>query len=284
MIIIGRPIHGITLNGLEYLPDGNGREMRFADEAAASDFLREKGYTDDEVENGGIIFSEIPDEAEDKFYVDRESGTVRWLYFNPDSDAGGQYVENVLDYALIREAAEAEDFFDHIGGCCKQYLINVDTDEFPDYDELFKTIPADFEGCTEATKTVLSAVASAALAEGRTLVTKENIEIDRELFIEDDHINAYVAAWFDVDARFGTATYDTASYVNVYANYFPETEELEVGYTLIKADGSDSDFVAIKLADTERTAILEKLREAGLDECVAELQSDPDKNVGMTMA
>jgi tetratricopeptide (TPR) repeat protein len=118
---------------------------------------------------------------------------------------------------------------------------------------------------------------------GVVLMTGDNIEIDRELLIEDDHINAYVGAWFDVDARFGTQTYDTDDYVNVYANYFPETEELEVGYTLITADGSDSDFVAVELADTERDAILTKLREAGLDECVAEMQAEPDEDVGIQL-
>ena len=221
--------------------------------------------------------------TDDKFYLDRESGTVRWLYYNPDSDAGGQYVENVFGYDLIREAADAEDFFDQIGGCCKQYLIDVGTDDFAGYDEMFKTVPGDFNGCTGATQTALVAAANAALAEGRVLITKDNIEIDRELFIEDDHINAYVALWLDVDDRLQISTYGTDDYANAYANYFPETRELEFGYTLIKADGSDSDFVAVELADSEREAILEKLREAGLDECIAEMQSDADESEGLTI-
>ncbi|MDR1570273.1 MAG: hypothetical protein LBS72_07285 [Oscillospiraceae bacterium] len=283
MVKIGRPINGISLNGLEYVLAEKGYEMIFADKSAALEFLRGQGYAEDDIENEDVVFSEIPQEAEDKFYLDRESGAVRWLYYNPDSDAGGQYVENVFDYDLIREAADAENFFDQIGGCSKQYLIDVGTDDFAGYDEMFKTVPGDFNGCTGATQTALVAAANAALTEGRTLITKENIEIDRELFIEDNHINAYIAAWFDVDARFGTQTHDTDDYINVYANYFPEIEELEVGYTLINADGSDSDFVAVELADSEREAILAKLREAGLDECVAEMQSDADESEGMTM-
>jgi hypothetical protein len=282
MIRIGRPINGITINGLEYLLDENGHEMRFEDEAAASEFLRGNGFTDDELENSGIVFSEVPGEAEDKFYVDSESGTIRWLYYNPDSSAGGQYVENIFGFDLIREAAESNDFFDCIGERCKQYLIDVGTDDFLDYDELFETVPGDFEDCTEATRTALIAAANAALAEGRNLITKDNIEIDRELFIEDDHINAYIAAWFDVDQRFGTDTADSDEYINVYANYIPETDELEVGYTLIKADGSDSDFIAVELADSEREAILEKLKEAGLDECIAEMRQEADEGMTMT--
>jgi hypothetical protein len=251
MIRIGRPINGVTINGLEYILDENGREMRFADKAAASAFLRGKGFTDDELENSGIVFSEVPGEAEDKFYANRESDTIRWLYYNPDSSAGGQYVENIFGYDLIREAADAEDFFGCIGERCKQYLIDIGTDYFPDYDELFETVPGDFEDCTEATRTALIAAANAALTEGRTLITRGNIEIDRELFIEDDHINAYIAAWFDVDQRFST-------------------------------DTADSDFIAVELADSERAAILEKLKEAGLDECIAEMRQDSDEGMTMT--
>jgi hypothetical protein len=281
MVKIGRPINGISLNGLEYVLDDKGYEMTFADAAAALEFLRGQGYTEDMIEYEDIVFSDY--EPEDKFYLDKENGIVRWFYYNPDNNAGGQYVENVLDFALIRESADAEDFFDRVEERCKQYLIDVGTDCFADYDEQFKTVPGDFEGCTGATQTALIAAANAVLTEGRVLITAGNIEIDRELLIEDDHINAYVGAWFDVDARFGTQTYDTDDYVNVYANYYPETEKLEVGYTLITADGSDSDFVAVELTDSERDAILTKLREAGLDECVAEMQADPDEGEGITM-
>jgi hypothetical protein len=115
-----------------------------------------------------------------------------------------------------------------------------------------------------------------------TQMTADTMEITDELCIEDDHINAYIAAWFDVDARFGTQTHNTDDYVNVYANYYPETEELEVGYTLIRADGSDSDFVAVELTDSERKAVLEKLKDAGLDECVAEMRCGQDEDAGMT--
>ena len=114
-----------------------------------------------------------------------------------------------------------------------------------------------------------------------TLITKDNIEIDRELFNEDDHINAYIAAWFDVDSRFGTETHGTDDYLNVYANYYPETEELEVGYTLIKADGSDCDFKAVELTDSEKDTILTKMKEAGLDECISEMNEDQDADISM---
>jgi hypothetical protein len=281
---MGRPINGIPMGGLDYVLNDDGNERSFSDEAAALEFMHGQGYTDEDIENNGIVFSDVPCEDEDKFYLDSENGIVRWLYYNPDSNAGGQYIENVFDFALIREAADAEDFFDHVGEHCNQYLIDVGMNDFAGYDELFKTVPCDFEGYTEETKTALIATVSAAYAEGRVLITKDNIEIDSEIFFEDDHINAYIAAWFDVDERFGTATHDTDDYLNVYANYYPKTEGLEVGYTLIKADGSDSDFVAVELVNSEHDAIFEKLQDAGLDECIAEMRDEQNEDEGMTMA
>lgn len=49
MIIIGRHINGITINPLEYLLDDQGNEMQFESEEKAKDFLKEHGYTDDEI-------------------------------------------------------------------------------------------------------------------------------------------------------------------------------------------------------------------------------------------
>jgi hypothetical protein len=59
---------------------------------------------------------------------------------------------------------------------------------------------------------------------------------------------------------------------------------LEVGYTLIKADGSDSDFVVVKLSDNERNAILEKFHDAGLDECITMMRDEQNDASGLTMA
>ena len=54
MIAIGRPINGISLNGLEYLLNDDGSYMEFNDSKTAKDFLRENGYgewSDDEIED-----------------------------------------------------------------------------------------------------------------------------------------------------------------------------------------------------------------------------------------
>lgn len=62
MVIIGRPINGITVNGLEYVLDNEGNLMKFPDETAAKGFLLEHGYPSEELEkildDGGIVFEE----------------------------------------------------------------------------------------------------------------------------------------------------------------------------------------------------------------------------------
>ena len=46
-IIIGHPINGISINGLEYLLDRGGELAKFEDEAQAKQFLRDHGFEND---------------------------------------------------------------------------------------------------------------------------------------------------------------------------------------------------------------------------------------------
>jgi len=58
MIKIGRPIEGITINGLEWLLTDNGEVMLFQTTEAAKNFLKKHGYTefsDDELEESFIF-------------------------------------------------------------------------------------------------------------------------------------------------------------------------------------------------------------------------------------
>lgn len=61
-IIIGKPINGISLNGLEYLMnDENTSEIEFGNIKLAKGFLLDNGYegfTDEELENS-FIFEEV---------------------------------------------------------------------------------------------------------------------------------------------------------------------------------------------------------------------------------
>jgi hypothetical protein len=100
--------------------------------------------------------------AEDKFYM--RNNSIEWMYYNPDSDAGGQYVYNMLNARVINNAAKASkmgasEFFDRLGSECDQYLVDRGTCEFAEEDQNFNTIPGDLEECTEETMAALIAFA-----------------------------------------------------------------------------------------------------------------------------
>ena len=55
-VIVGRPINGISINGLEYLMDDEGAYKIFDDMDAAKKFLKDNGFTDEDMEE--LVFRE----------------------------------------------------------------------------------------------------------------------------------------------------------------------------------------------------------------------------------
>ena len=80
------------------------------------------------------------------------------MYYNPDSNAGGQYVTNTLSFDEIQQVAReydsAEDFFDYLGSIANQELADVGTEWFVDADREFHRTP-DLTDCTSATMEAL---------------------------------------------------------------------------------------------------------------------------------
>lgn len=101
---------------------------------------------------------ETATDYEDVFFVDKENKTVTWMYYNPDSNAGGQYVINTTTFDEVEEAAQkhksADDFFDYLGSIANQTLADVGTEWFEEADNAFKQTP-DLTGCTSATMEAL---------------------------------------------------------------------------------------------------------------------------------
>ena len=95
---------------------------------------------------------------DDAFFIDRDNESVTWMYYNPDSNAGGQYVTNTLSFDEIQQAAKeydsAEDFFDYLGSIANQELADVGTEWFEDADREFHRTP-DLTDCTSATMEAL---------------------------------------------------------------------------------------------------------------------------------
>ena len=95
---------------------------------------------------------------EDAFFINKEQESVTWMYFNPDSNAGGQYVTNKLSFDEIREAAQnhksADAFFDYLGSIANQTLADVGTEWFEEAERDFYSTP-DLTDCTSATMEAL---------------------------------------------------------------------------------------------------------------------------------
>ena len=95
---------------------------------------------------------------DDAFFIDRDNESVIWMYYNPDSNAGGQYVTNTLSFDEIQQAAReydsTEDFFDYLGSIANQELADVGTEWFEDADREFHRTP-DLTDCTSATMETL---------------------------------------------------------------------------------------------------------------------------------
>lgn len=70
----------------------------------------------------------------DAFFVDKDAERVTWMYYNPDCNAGGQYVTNSLNFAEILQSGEKYDdpgaFFDYLGSIAYQTLEDIGTVEF----------------------------------------------------------------------------------------------------------------------------------------------------------
>lgn len=108
--------------------------------------------------NEAVEEKETATDYEDVFFVDKENKTVTWMYYNPDSNAGGQYVINTITFDEVKEAAQkhksADDFFDYLGSIANQELADVGTEWFEDAEAEFHKTP-DLTDCSPATMAVL---------------------------------------------------------------------------------------------------------------------------------
>lgn len=118
--------------------------------------IQEAGFG--EYLNEAVEEKETATDYEDVFFVDKENKTVTWMYYNPDSNAGGQYVINTVTFDEVKEAAQkhksADDFFDYLGSIANQELADVGTEWFEDAEAEFHKTP-DLTDCSPATMAVL---------------------------------------------------------------------------------------------------------------------------------
>lgn len=123
---------------------------------------------------------------QDRFFINRENRTVDWLYFNPDSSAGGQYVENTVTFDQIKEASEscknAKSFFETLEMSATQHLGDVGTEFFSEYDEIYHSGQHTQEGRTSDVMNTLIQNCDVMYA---PKITGEEVTLDGKDFVVD---------------------------------------------------------------------------------------------------
>lgn len=95
-----------------------------------------------------------PDNTETRIALDTDREKVYWIYFNPDSTAGGQYVSGELDFNVFKELIDqydienhpenAEQFTADLEEMSDQFLADINTPFFAEAEN-------EYEGTTEYT-------------------------------------------------------------------------------------------------------------------------------------
>ena len=108
-----------------------------------------------------IVFdpNTTPIEDDDYYFHRPGMGEFEAIYYNPDSNAGGQFVVLHIPYELIAEAKEnsnsINEFYEYLDSKANTELIDVGTQEFSDYLEAYAEPEPDYIGRTEETMQAL---------------------------------------------------------------------------------------------------------------------------------
>ena len=113
--------------------------------------VRERGNDVVQKEKLDALYAENPIGSDDWFYHHPDTMTFEAVYFNPDSNAGGQYVIMTLPYELISDAVEQtndrDSFFEFLEERASHTeLVDITDEDFRATMESYKSRPADFVG------------------------------------------------------------------------------------------------------------------------------------------
>ena len=103
------------------------------------------------------------EEYSDAFFIDNGLKRIVWIYYNPDSNAGGQYVTNIISFDKLAKISSVnrivDDYFNtQISSLCTQYLSDVGTDDYKAAERMFYD-NSDFVNATYTTMQALTKIA-----------------------------------------------------------------------------------------------------------------------------
>ena len=105
------------------------------------------------IENKSLIEKCNTDEVH--FYTNDYNHSVERIYYNPDSNAGGQFVSDTLTLEQlsngIKDCKDLEEFWDYWSANADQYCDDIDTHEFTEKVVEFASPDCDFKGETKET-------------------------------------------------------------------------------------------------------------------------------------
>ena len=115
------------------------------------------------VEEANIANEKRHEEYSDAFFVDNKRKCIVWMYYNPDSNAGGQYVTNVISFDTLAKISSVDrnvdDYFNtQISSLCTQYLSDIGNDDYTAAERMFYDNP-DFVNATYTTMQALTKIA-----------------------------------------------------------------------------------------------------------------------------
>lgn len=124
---------------------------------------KEKELANRLVEESNIANEKRHEEYSDAFFVDNERKCIVWMYYNPDSNAGGQYVTNIISFDKLAKISSVnrivDDYFNtQISSLCTQYLSDIGTDDYAAAERMFYDNP-DFVNTTYTTMQALAKIA-----------------------------------------------------------------------------------------------------------------------------
>lgn len=182
---------------------------------------------------------------QDRFFVDLQSDRIIWMYHNPDAVSGDQFVSNVFDSDLLKEAVEKNPIgaatgfepygvFDYIAENCRQYLSDVGMESYNADKERFESTP---------------------ISIGMTHTTLDMLDY---IFKAKEYINNYSKEEFNSYADFSdlkqigigyTTTEDGKHELQAYANLIDYQTEVYVDGQLVTTGHSESlkDYVENRL-------------------------------------
>lgn len=173
---------------------------------------------------------------QDRFYVDLETDRVIWMYHNTDAVSGDQFVCNIFDKDLLKEAIqecpigpdsgfEPTPVFDYLAENCRQYLSDVDEIAYDANKERFESDP---------------------ICIGMTHGTLETLQL---LYDARQLINDYCLAEFGSSATFKdlrkvgiayTTTEDETHEIQAYANLIDHRTEVYFDDSLVAVQEPES--------------------------------------------